>query len=386
MTTTVLVLNAGSSSLKWMLFDAPALSRLRSGMVERLGEPTGPGTHAEALASVLSELGNVRPAVVGHRIVHGGRTFTGPALLDEYAVAEVQRLVPLAPLHNPPALAGIAAVAERLLHVPQVGVFDTAFHQTMPEAAARYALPLWCERDHGVRRYGAHGTSHQYVSRVAGEFLQRTDGRDPEPRRREDWNFVTLHLGNGCSAAAVRGGVCVDTSMGLTPLEGLVMGTRCGDLDPAAVTHLQRSAGLSAEEVNRVLNRESGLKGLCGENDVRRVLARAADGDAEADLALDIYCRRIRKYVGAYAAILGRLDGLVFTAGVGENAAEIRRRVCEPLGGFGVTLDAAANEVRSKEPRRIDAGGSAAVLVVPTDEEQEIARQAWGLVRGDDAA
>ncbi|QDT15767.1 acetate/propionate family kinase [Alienimonas californiensis] len=381
MTASVLVLNAGSSSLKWDLFAAPAFSSLRSGMIERIGEKGGALDHAAALAAVLDELGEARPAVVGHRIVHGGRTFTGPALLDEAAIAEVERLVPLAPLHNPPALAGIRAVAERLPNVPQVGVFDTAFHQTMPEAAARYALPAWCEREHGVRRYGFHGTSHQYVSRVAGDYLQRTDGRDPV-----ELNLVTLHLGNGCSAAAVAGGVCVDTSMGLTPLEGLVMGTRCGDLDPAAVTYLQRAAGLSAEEVDRLLNRESGLKGLCGENDVRRVLQRAAAGDADAELALDIYCRRIRKYVGAYAAVLGRLDGLVFTAGVGENAAEIRRRVCEPLAGFGVTLDAAANAARSGEVRRIDAGGPVAVLIVPTDEETEIARQAWSVAGGDLAA
>ena len=382
---TVLVLNAGSSSLKWDLFAAPGLSSLRAGSVQRIGEEGGAPDHAAALAAVLEELGDARPAVVGHRIVHGGRAFAGPALLDDAAIAEVERLVPLAPLHNPPALAGIAAVRERLPDVPQVGVFDTAFHQTMPEAAARYALPAWCEEDHGVRRYGAHGTSHQYVSRVAGEFLQRADGRDPV-----ELKLVTLHLGNGCSAAAVAGGVCVDTSMGLTPLEGLVMGTRSGDLDPAAVLFLQRAAGLSTDEVDRLLNRESGLKGLCGENDLRRVLERADGGDVEAELALKIYCRRIRKYVGAYAAALGRLDGLVFTAGVGENAAEIRRRVCEPLGGFGITLDAAANAIRSPEPRRIDAGGPAAqtvaVLIVPTNEEGEIARQAWGLVSRDPAA
>ncbi|MFH5806297.1 acetate/propionate family kinase [Alienimonas sp. DA493] len=374
MTATVLVLNAGSSSLKWDLFAAPALTSLKSGVVERIGEEGGVPDHAAALAAVLDELGEDRPAVVGHRIVHGGRSFSGPALLDEAAVAEVERLVPLAPLHNPAALAGVRAVAERLPDVPQVGAFDTAFHQTMPEAAARYALPAWCEAEHGVRRYGFHGTSHQYVSRVAGEFLRETAGRSPA-----ELKLVTLHLGNGCSAAAVSGGVCVDTSMGLTPLEGLVMGTRTGDLDPAAVTYLQRSAGLSAEEMDRLLNRESGLKGLCGDNDVRRVLQRAADGDADAELALDVYCRRIRKYVGAYAAALGRLDGVVFTAGVGENAAEIRRRVCEPLAGFGIALDAAANARRSKEVRRLDAGGPVAVLVVPTDEEGEIARQAWGL-------
>ena len=371
----VLVLNAGSSSLKWALFAAADLRELRSGAVGRIGEPDGPASQADALASVLNGLDGTAPAVVGHRIVHGGRTFAGPTLLDAAAVAEVERLVPLAPLHNPPALAGIAAVGGRLPGVPQVGVFDTAFHQTIPGRAARYALPSWCEEQYGVRRYGFHGTSHQYVSRAAGKFLQKQDGRDPAGLK-----LVTLHLGNGCSAAAVSGGACVDTSMGLTPLEGLVMGTRSGDLDPAVVTYLQRSADLAADEVDRLLNRESGLRGLCGDNDVRRVLERAAAGDDTAEAALDAYCYRIVKYVGAYAAALGRLDGVVFTAGVGENSGEIRRRVCAGLGAFGVTLDPAANAVRSGEPRRIDGGGPVAVLVVPTDEEREIARQARGLV------
>ena len=378
---SILVLNAGSSSLKWDLFDAPGLKSLRSGSVTRIGEQDGPPTRADALASVLDRLDGETPSVVGHRIVHGGAHFDGPALLDDAAIAAIESLVPLAPLHNPPALAGIAAVSDRLPGVPQVGVFDTAFHRTMPAAAARYALPAWCEADHGVRRYGFHGTSHQYVSRTAAEFLHREKGRDPE-----ELNLVTLHLGNGCSAAAVAGGVCVDTSMGLTPLEGLVMGTRSGDLDPAVVVYLQRAAGLTADEVDRLLNRESGLKGLCGDNDVRRVLERAGNGDADAELALEIYCRRIRKYVGAYAAVLGRLDGVVFTAGVGENAPEIRRRVCEPLASFGVALDPAANAARAEVARRIDAGGPVAVLVVPTDEEREIARQAWGLVRSVPAA
>ena len=367
----VLVLNAGSSSLKWSLFAGPDLTCERSGSFTGVGEPGGPASHADALTALLGELHGATPAVVGHRIVHGGVHFSGPALLDAAAIAEVEELVPLAPLHNPPALAGVRAVADRLPGVPQVGVFDTAFHRTMPEAAARYALPAWCEEEHGVRRYGFHGTSHQYVSRAAAELL----GRDPG-----ELNLVTLHLGNGCSAAAVAGGACVDTSMGLTPLEGLVMGTRSGDLDPAVVVYLQRSAGLNAAEVDRLLNRESGLRGLCGDNDVRRVLARAAAGDGAAELALDIYCRRIRKYVGAYAAALGRVDGVVFTAGVGENAPEIRRRVCDSLGGFGISLDPAANAAASRAPRRIDAGGPVAVLVVPTDEEREIARQARSVV------
>ena len=365
-----LVLNAGSSSLKWDLFAGPELRSDRGGAATGIGEPGGPADHAAALASVLAELGDAEPAVVGHRIVHGGRTFTGPAVLDDAAVAEVERLSALAPLHNPPAVAGVRAVSAALPGVPQVGVFDTAFHQTIPEEAARYALPAWCEEEYGVRRYGAHGTSHQSVARRAAELLGKPQN---------EVNVVTLHLGNGASAAAVAGGVCVDTSMGLTPLEGLVMGTRSGDLDPAAVLLLQREAGLSVDGVDRLLNRESGLKGLCGDNDVRRVLEREAAGDLDAALALDIYCRRVRKYVGAYLAVLGSVHAVVFTAGVGEHSPQVRARVCDPLGPLGVTLDPAANAAGPPE-RRVDAGGPVAVLVVPTDEEREIARQARGVV------
>ena len=367
----VLVLNAGSSSLKWSLFAGAELTCGRSGSFTGIGEPGGVPSHADALTSLLGDLGEMTPAVVGHRVVHGGTHFDGPAPLDASAVAKIEELIPLAPLHNPPALAGVRAVAERLPGVPQAGVFDTAFHRTLPESAARYALPAWCERDFGVRRYGFHGTSHQYVSRRAAALL----GGEPG-----EVNVVTLHLGNGCSAAAVAGGVCVDTTMGLTPLEGLSMGTRSGDLDPAAVLYLQREAGMSVDDVDRLLNRESGLRGLCGSNDVRRVLAREAAGDADAALAVDLYCRRIRKTVGAYFAVLGMVDAVVFTAGVGENSDEIRARVCDPLGPFGIALDPAANTAVSRAERRIDAGGPIAVLVVPTDEEREIAQQARGVV------
>ena len=285
----------------------------------------------------------------------------------------MEELIPLAPLHNPPALAGVRAVAERLPGVPQVGVFDTAFHRTLPAEASTYALPRWCEERHGVRKYGFHGTSHQSAARRAAELLGKPPGAV---------NVVTLHLGNGCSAAAVAGGVCVDTSMGFTPLAGLVMGTRSGDLDPAAVLHLQREAGLSVDDADRLLNRESGLKGLCGDNDVRRVLEREAAGDRDAALALAVYCRRIRKTVGAYFAVLGSVDAVVFTAGVGENGPDVRARVCDPLGGFGVALDPAANAAAVGREARVDAGDPVAVLVVPAEEEREIARQARGVVGG----
>ena len=371
MSDAVLVLNAGSSSLKWSLFAGAGLTCEQSGAFTGVGEPGGPASHADALASCLEQLRGARPAVVGHRIVHGGTHFSGPAPLDAAAVAKVEELIPLAPLHNPPALAGVWAVAATLPGVPQVGVFDTAFHRTLPAEASTYALPRWCEERHGVRKYGFHGTSHQSAARRAAELLGKPPG---------EMNVVTLHLGNGCSAAAVAGGACVDTSMGFTPLAGLVMGTRSGDLDPAAVLHLQREAGLSVDEADRLLNRESGLRGLCGDNDVRRVLEREAAGDRDAALALAVYCRRIRKIVGAYFAVLGSVDAVVFTAGVGENGPAVRARVCDPLGGFGIALDADANAAAVGREARIDAGGPVAVLVVPAEEEREIARQARGVV------
>ena len=293
----VLVLNAGSSSLKWELFATPELASLKSGAVGRIGEPGSPvPDHAAALRTVFAELGDVRPDAVGHRVVHGGEFFTGPVRVDADVTARIASLVPLAPLHNPPALAGIAAAGELLPGVPQAAVFDTAFHQTLEPAAYRYALPEWCYTEHRVRRYGMHGTSHQFVSRAAAEFLNSNPA---------DLNLVSLHLGNGASVAAVAGGRCVDTSMGLTPLEGLVMGTRSGDLDPAVVPYLCRQTGMPVAAVERLLNRDSGLKGLCGANDMREVTAAAAGGDGHAELALTMFCRRAAKYVGAYAVVLG---------------------------------------------------------------------------------
>ena len=381
----LLVLNTGSSSLKYELFAEAGeeLVSVADGLLERIGEPDGGAPdHAAALLQVFDRVGRsgrFDPASlvgIGHRVVHGGESFDRPVLIDDLALEEIRKAIPLAPLHNPAAVAGIEAARAVRPDVPQVAVFDTAFHQTIPPHAYRYALPAWCYERHHIRRYGMHGTSHAYVSRRAAELLGR---------RIEEVNIITLHLGNGASAAAVAGGRCVETSMGLTPLEGLVMGTRCGDLDPAVPLFLCREAGLTPAEVDRLLNRESGLKGLCGENDLRAVIARAGRDDAAAELALAAYCHRIRKYVGAYAAVLGRLDAVVFTAGVGENSTEVRRRVCDGLGVLGLRLDEARNAavVRGTEADVATADSPARVLVIPTDEEGEIARQTWRLVGGE---
>jgi acetate kinase len=311
-------------------------------------------------------------AGIGHRVVHGGERFSAPARIDDEVIAAIREQVPLAPLHNPSNLLGIEISRVAFPAAPQVAVFDTAFHRTMPPRAYRYALPRDLARRFHIRRYGFHGTSHAHVSRKAAEHLGRPLA---------EVNLVTMHLGNGASVAAVAGGRCIDTSMGLTPLEGLVMGTRSGDLDPAIVLFLHREARLSLDEIDTLLNRESGMKGLAGVNDMRQVERRAADGDQVAQEALDVYCYRIRKYVGAYAAALGRLDALVFTAGVGENSVVVRAGVCRGLERFGVRIDDARNRLRSREPRTVSAGDSTvAVLVVPTDEELEIAEQTLATV------
>nr|WP_155073838.1 acetate kinase [Streptomyces taklimakanensis] len=396
-----MVLNTGSSSVKYRLLDMADGSRPAGGLVERIGERTsylrhdpagGPrrereepvADHATALEALAEELerdglGLDSPELVaiGHRVVHGGRRFTEPTVIDEAVTAEIERLVPVAPLHNPANLAGIRTALSLAPDVPQVAVFDTAFHTTMPEHAARYAIDTAVADEHRVRRYGFHGTSHAYVSRGAAELL----GREPS-----ETNVIVLHLGNGASASAVAGGRCVDTSMGLTPLEGLVMGTRSGDIDPAVVFHLSRVAGMSVDEIDELLNRRSGLLGLCGDNDMREVLRRMdSDGpDAEsARLAFDVYVHRLRKYVGAYCAVLGRVDAVAFTAGIGENAAPVRQAVMAGLRGLGMAVDPELNGAPGDGPRLISPPGSrVAVAVVPTDEELEIATQTYELVSG----
>jgi acetate kinase len=392
----VLVVNTGSSSIKYQLFEMDGPKVLASGLVERIGEAGARLTHragdadplvveeriadhSEGFERVFAAFETAGGPVtdlagIGHRVVHGGDRLTEPTLIDDQAIAAIADQAPLAPLHNPSNLLGIRIALASFPGTPQVAVFDTAFHQTMPPRAWRYAVPRDLADELRIRRYGFHGTSHAYVSRKAAEHLGRPAA---------EVNLITLHLGNGASVAAVQGGRCIDTSMGLTPLEGLVMGTRSGDLDPAVVFYLHREAGLSVDDIDDLLNKHSGMLGLAGANDMREVARLVGEGDQAAAEALDVYCYRIRKYVGAYAAALGRLDALVFTAGIGENNDAVRAGVCSGLEGLGVTLDPRRNKARSAKPRTISADDSpVAVLVVPTNEELEIAEQTLAVVTG----
>ncbi|MGI5132859.1 acetate/propionate family kinase [Pseudonocardia sp. CA-107938] len=382
----MLALNAGSATLKYRLDRAGEV--LAAGQVERIGDARAQlarrGRDGEADHEVIGPVPDVATAVrlvlamlpgaplhaVGHRIVHGGDRFTAPAVLDDRALVHLRELAPLAPLHNPAAVSGIEAAREAFPGVPQIGVFDTALHAGMPVPAHRYSLPADITAAHRIRRYGFHGISHGYVARRTAEHLGRSLG---------ELCLVTLHLGNGASAAAIHSGRSIDTSMGLTPLSGLIMGTRGGDVDAGVVFHLHRAAGLSIEEIEDLLTHGSGLKGLAGVSDMRDVHRRAAAGDGHAIEAIETYCYRIRCCVGAYAAALGRLDGIVFTAGIGEHDPEVRARVCAGLAGFGVRLDTARNAAATAltQPRTISADGSpVAVTVVPTDEEAEIVTRA----------
>jgi acetate kinase len=394
---SVLVLNSGSSSLKYQLVNPVGGEAIAAGIVERIGESSGlvrhtyggnttereqeVSDHATALRLALDLFEQVGPRLadagiyaVGHRVVHGGERFTAPVVIDDDVVAAIHALVPLAPLHNPANVQGIEVARELLADVPHVAVFDTAFFQALPAAAYTYAIDREVAREHGVRRYGFHGTSHQYVAGKAARVLGR---------RVQDLNTIVLHLGNGASASAVRGGVPVDTSMGLTPLEGLVMGTRSGDVDPAVVFHLARNAGLDIDELDTLLNKRSGIKGLSGENDMRQLRRMIDEGDEEAALAFDVYVHRLKKYVGAYVAVLGRVDVIAFTAGVGENDARVRAAVCAGLEPLGIAVDDDRNAVRSSEPRIVSPDWARTlVMVVPTMEELAIARQCVEAVEG----
>ena len=360
----ILVLNSGSSSVKYRLYDGDDV--LDKGTVERIGEPGGgPADHESAVREIIGRLDLTGLAGVGHRVVHGGRKFSEPVRIDDAVVAAIEDLVPLAPLHNPANLAGIRVAREALPDTPQVAVFDTAFHHTLPEAAATYAIDKATAERYGVRRYGFHGTSHAYVSRRVADLLDRPY---------DELNTITLHLGNGASACAVQGGRSVATSMGMSPLEGLVMGTRSGDLDPTVIFHLRREGGMGVDDIDDLLNHRSGLLGLTGVNDMREVLARRDAGDPDATLAFDVYCRRITGYVGAYYALLGRVDAIAFTAGVGEHAAPVRAASLAGLERLGVTVDPARNDGQGDRVVSPD-GAEVAVLVVGTDEEREIARE-----------
>ncbi|WP_394550915.1 acetate/propionate family kinase [Agromyces sp. MMS24-JH15] len=401
----VLVVNSGSSSFKYQLIDVDASRTLASGLVERIGEAEGRAVHKvpqdapggastsesertlpipdhtagfgvmlEAFAEHGPSLEEVPPVAVGHRVVQGGARFFEPTVITDLVKINIDELSSLAPLHNPANLQGIVAAQAAFPDVPHVAVFDTAFHQTMPPSAYTYAIDRELAEKHRVRRYGFHGTSHRFVSRAAAEFL----GRPVEELRQ-----IVLHLGNGASACAVDGGRSVETSMGMTPLEGLVMGTRSGDIDPAVLLHLQRRAGLSADDIDDLLNKRSGMLGLTGRGDLRDIEDASEAGDETADFALSVYAHRIRSYIGAYAAQLGGVDVISFTAGVGENSPDIRGRALAGLEWFGIELDPERNAPRSRVARRISTDASRVeVLVVPTNEELEIARQTVEVVAG----
>ena len=389
MTGTVLVLNSGSSSLKYQLVEPESGRSIFSGIVERIGEETSTAKlklqdspisregrvddHEAALrlafelveegGESIADLGVV---AVGHRVVHGGPTLYRPTVIDDATVAELEDLAPLAPLHNPPAVLGIRVARKVLPDLPHVAVFDTAFFHDLPAAASTYAIDREIAQKWRIRRYGFHGTSHQFVSGQAAEFLGAPV---------ESLNQIVLHLGNGASASAIAGGRPIDTSKGLTPKEGRVMGTRAGDIDPGIISYLTRTADMGIDEIETMLNRRSGMLGLSGDGDMRAVQTRIAAGDEVARVAYEVYIHRLRKYVGAYLALLGHCDVISFTAGVGENDANVRRDALTGLARLGIEIDEHLNDSPARGTRRISADKSpTTVLVIPTDEELAIAR------------
>lgn len=392
----ILVLNCGSSSIKYQLFEMPARTRLAKGLIERIGEGQADivfedergkhqeniraANHDDGIAAILdrlvsgSRLGNSgQPAIaaVGHRVVHGGEEFRAAVVIDDSVLAAIEKVSRFAPLHNPPNVAGIRGARQVLPDAPQVACFDTAFHATIPQVAHIYALPYELYERLGVRRYGFHGISHHYVMQRAGAMLGINEAK---------LNCITCHLGNGCSVTAIRNGQSVDTSMGLTPLEGLVMGTRCGDIDPAILFYLADN-GYDVQELNELCNKKSGLLGVSGlSNDMRSLVEAAENGNERARLAIGLFCYRLKKYIGAYWASLGRVDAIVFTGGIGENAAAIREQVCAGLEPLGITIEAQANRAASGHESRVSADNSQVkLLVIPTDEEGAIAAETYRL-------
>lgn len=398
----ILVVNAGSSSLKYQLFRMGATEEvLAKGKVERIGMESSIMTHepfdkldVKVVSEILDHTTAIRKVVemltsrehgvissvkeieaVGHRVVHGGEAFSGSAIVTPEVKQEIKRLYDLAPLHNPAHMMGIQAVEQNMPEVPQAVVFDTAFHQTMPRTSYLYAIPMVLYKKHKIRRYGFHGTSHNYVSKQAAQFLDRPI---------EELNMITCHIGNGASCTAVQHGKSLDTSMGMTPLEGLMMGTRSGDVDPAVVPFTMNKEDLTLSEVSSMLNKHSGLLAVSGiSSDMREIIEAMGDGDRNAKLAFDMYEYRIRKYIGAYTAAMNGLDALVFTGGVGENSALLRQAICEKLTFFGIEVDPALNGQSSSDNRRISSEHSKVqVLVIPTNEELMIARDTYRLVQG----
>jgi len=390
----ILTINAGSSSIKYEWFNITDMKSLCSGVLERIGEPGTILRHcwldgdksqerqiSEPIPDHLAGMQLIQKVLhyslapslqeqlrgIGHRVVHGGAFFAQPTLLDKEILARIRELSPLAPLHNPANVIGIEACLRLFPDIPQVAVFDTAFHQDMPEHAYLYPLPQKLNVDYHIRRYGFHGTSHAYVCDQAAHYLQKPPAAT---------HFISLHLGNGASVAAVRGGHSIDTSMGMTPLEGLMMGTRCGDIDAGILFYLHNTVGLGISDIDALLNHESGLKGIAGINDMRELLAKAPD-NSRAQLAVTMFCYRVKKYIGAYAAALGKLDSVIFTGGIGENAAAIRQQCCANMDILGIHIDLEKNARDDGAPiRSIHSEQSrVAILVIRTDEELEIARQ-----------
>lgn len=394
----VLVINAGSSSIKYRLFEMPQCVTLVHGIVEKIGEAVGRvfhiigenrkvagekriPDHKAGMTDILEVLekdgGEVirsasEIAAVGHRVVHGGERFKTPVVINGEVLNAIRDNIPLAPLHNPANLAGIEAgmaMFDRALHV---AVFDTAFHQSMPPQVYLYAIPYFFYEKHKIRKYGFHGTSHAYVTKKAAEYLGS---------KLENFNLITLHLGNGVSITAVKKGKSVETSMGLTPLEGLMMGTRCGDIDPAVIFFIAEKLGLDVKTISDILNKESGLKGIAGTNDIREVIEKASRGDKLAELAIEMYVHRVKKYIGAYYAVLERVDAVVFTGGIGENAPLIREKILAGLMGMGMVLDKKKNYSVDGTVSEIGAEtGKVKLLVIPTNEELEIAMQTFEVV------
>ena len=391
----ILVLNAGSSSVKYQLFEMNGNHVLASGLIEKIGEDDSLAkikyldekdseakiervgsirNHDDALAIISALLIETKVIAnldeldgVGHRVVQGGSLFSKPTLVDGHVIEAIEKLISLAPLHNPGNLAGIKVSLEKSPSVPQVAVFDTAFHATLPQYAYLYALPYKLFEEANVRRYGFHGTSHHFIVKEAAKYLQKP---------LNELNAITLHLGNGASMCAVKNGQSIDTTMGLTPLEGLIMGTRSGDIDPAILFYLARTQGYTIDALDKLLNKESGLKGICGNNDMREIGKMAEEGNAKAKLALEMFSYRIKKYIGAYSAVLGRVDCVIFTGGIGENDSDVRLNSCKELLNLGIEIDEGVNNQRCSVITHISTANSPVkVLVIPTNEELEIALQ-----------
>ncbi len=398
----ILVINAGSSSLKYQLFDMKRTCVMTGGVLERIGEKTGSWTHAVIIAGkkekwtrtleikdhksgmhlmadqiidpatgVIDDISNID--AIGHRVVQGGESFGSAILIDDAVKKAIQNNNALAPLHNPPNLVGIEMAQQLFAGIPNIAVFDTQFHQTMPPRAFHYALPYDYYSRFKVRKYGFHGTSHKYISHQAAGLL----GKEPD-----QVNLITLHLGNGCSISAVENGRCIDTSMGMTPLAGIMMGTRTGDIDPAIIGYLMKQTGMDIKKLDAILNKESGMKGICGMNDMRDIHKAAARGDQKAALAVEMFCYQIKKHIGAYAAVLGHVDAIILTAGVGENDDIIRAKICENLSCIGIEIDSEKNSQKPSGPFSFHNKDSRVqVWVIPANEELQIAKEVMQVIK-----